>query len=596
MAREALGTMLPTPYIVEFEGRGYDITMETLPVPAFQLLKAAFLELVPPKRGLRVSELVLLHNGAEVDSYENLAADGRKYVLQLADHSPPTSDDAEKADILKQLSLANMRLADSEAVIRRLRADVSASDSSVRSHVAMFHKKKHLLIPAGMHRMIGDAPVSLEEHVTTMWNKLKQAPPASNKEADHQAVTEKVVAAIVAHLGNAASMTYIAKPQLGTIPDIGLFARNSTAPTWKSVVVPWKIETWNGKDINEHYNEGMGQTMSYMSTVFQATRQASVVGVFSNSWKIEIFRHELRGTEDEVMHTTGTLDFLSNSPVPTLGFKALVHLLLMVPNQLGHRPAFVELSDGVHLPLGDLLGSGGWSHVFKATISDKLVAVKVPNDAEPLHTDFVVLSQLNGEGCPRSIPKLLPGAHADALVTSPVGVPLKDFIISFGEGAPHRKLTQEQAGCIMAGVIVALRWAHEKGWVHLDIRRENIIVVSPIDVRTPQPLVVDWADAMVLGKKGEGMRGHRLTAAKELVRAANPVDKRSWYARASMDWESAMYLHAWLLLGGDAAWLWAANDDEMISKRDQQVSALSGDTVMQQLQALLADAIAHERI
>jgi hypothetical protein len=57
-----------------------------------------------------------------------------------------------------------------------------------------------------------------------------------------------------------------------------------------------------------------------------------------------------------------------------------------------------------------------------------------------------------------------------------------------------------------------------------------------------------------------------------------------------------MYLHAWLLLGGDAAWLWEANDDVMISKRDQQVSALSGDTVMQQLQALLADAIAHEHI
>jgi hypothetical protein len=546
----------------------------TLPTIAACVLRAAFLQLAP-SGSTKMTQYWLGDSGTKVDP-DTLVADSSK-VFHLEFVSQPTHPfvDDLTATVAK-LVLEN----------RRLRAAASAYKSSHSSHVSIFNSKKGLLKkdPA---KVLGDAPALLHSDVACLWPKLRQAPLPSRSETSHQAATETVVAAILHHLHTTKRSCLVLKPKVnldGSVPDLAFFLLGDTVPTWNSLILSWEVEAYTGT-ADTHYNEGMGQVISYMSKQFRSTRQASVVGVFSNSITIEILRHEMRGTPDEVIHSTGLVDFLRDSDEPSEGFVHLVHLLSLEPVQLGCHPKTVHV-DGADVELGRLLGRGGWSHVYECSISGSPVVVKIPNNDSTLVTEYEVLRELSGTGCPNSIPSLHPSspAAATSLITTRVGLPLSEYIRKHGtEG----KLSEQQACSVLECVIAALQWAHSREWIHLDVRVQNIVVDVPEDPTHPTVQLVDWNTSAWLHRKGSGLRGLRGMAANAILRSGD--DSSDWFAVPSMDWESSMFLYVWLVTG-TPLWFGLESCADMLAQREAEVAKHADANMMKQLRSLLVAA------
>lgn len=231
------------------------------------------------------------------------------------------------------------------------------------------------------------------------------------------------------------------------------------------------------------------------------------------------------------------------------GFCALVRILSATSADLGNRAELLDSVDAllprtpdpITLTLTKRLGLGGFGDVY-AVKRESLsrvglrarAVVKIPRSRSLVARKLVVaearalvaLGQwTSGSAAPHAgIPVLLSRAPQDiplwdpslvnckfpsVLVLAPRGRPvenvLSDLLQTQQEGFARRVF----ANHIANGVLSALRFAHTHGWVHLDVRPSNIVLVrgKRKDWLDCQVVLVDWALAVRIGSRLNGLRG-----------------------------------------------------------------------------------------
>ncbi len=170
------------------------------------------------------------------------------------------------------------------------------------------------------------------------------------------------------------------------------------------------------------------------------------------------------------------------------------------PSPTLRRPRVGEVLDGWRLE--ELLGSGGWGQVFRATRAGQTVALKVlhaelsadPIFVEGFKREILTLAGLRGQahlveihsfgkaddwGCWYFVMELI---H---------GMSLEQYLARKGP------LTAGQARNLFLGVADGLAAAHAKGIIHRDVKPANILLR-----RDGQPVLVDFGLAAVSGKSG----------------------------------------------------------------------------------------------
>eukprot|EP00980_Cylindrotheca_fusiformis_P028712 scaffold22639_cov105-Cylindrotheca_fusiformis.AAC.6 len=160
------------------------------------------------------------------------------------------------------------------------------------------------------------------------------------------------------------------------------------------------------------------------------------------------------------------------------------------------------------LEIERLLGSGAFSNVLKLKGDGKFL--KIPKAAalvQSIKREAQVLSVINADGSREDIPQLV-RKEVDKLsmlklVTefdegSFTGLKLKGIVgrtlLSVQASTSDKRKT---LGSLILGVFDALEYAHKQGYVHLDIRPENIIV----DSLNEKIMVSDWGAASKLGER-----------------------------------------------------------------------------------------------
>eukprot|EP00980_Cylindrotheca_fusiformis_P000816 scaffold210_cov103-Cylindrotheca_fusiformis.AAC.1 len=270
-----------------------------------------------------------------------------------------------------------------------------------------------------------------------------------------------------------------------------------------------------------------------------------VYGISLSIWSVSVSKLELRevGTAKVRVDTKRTqrLRLLGKDyklPTPTLesllangnhnAFVVLAGALMATCKPPGqdalmdqHKtPKLVEVMKGggsQELQIEQLLGSGAFSNVLK--LKEKGQFLKIPRAEvmiESLEFEAKVLSEINSDTTRVDIPQLVNDKNDDGGQLSILkffnnheeggdfsGLKLKGIV---GEtlltAALHRSCDHRTLEVMVRKVFEALEYAHNKGYVHLDIRPENIIV----DCQQNNVMVSDWGVASKLGEE-IGFRG-----------------------------------------------------------------------------------------
>lgn len=144
-------------------------------------------------------------------------------------------------------------------------------------------------------------------------------------------------------------------------------------------------------------------------------------------------------------------------------------------------PALKQAGRAVELV--SFLGAGATSTVYECRLPNsqgeaEAVAAKVPLEPHTTEHEEHVLQELaaGGGGClPRIMGRL---DDNQGLLLAPVGMPLA----AEGMLADHPQLFSG-----FGGLVHALRNAHEKGWVHRDVRPDNLLLVGQSRL-----FLIDW--------------------------------------------------------------------------------------------------------
>ena len=131
------------------------------------------------------------------------------------------------------------------------------------------------------------------------------------------------------------------------------------------------------------------------------------------------------------------------------------------------------------MQLLSFLGAGATSSVYKCrhpSSQTETVAAKVPREPHTTSYEHLVLLELAGCLCIPHVVAQLDNEHG--LLLQPVGMPL----------ALHGTLTRHPL--LFRGLlrlVQALRTAHEKGWLHRDLRPDNLVIVGE-----DRMFIIDW--------------------------------------------------------------------------------------------------------
>ena len=165
---------------------------------------------------------------------------------------------------------------------------------------------------------------------------------------------------------------------------------------------------------------------------------------------------------------------------------------------------FLECVNIEGLEVGEFLGSGNFSCVYKGTFNGQDVAIKVfTREAEENQREIQVLEMIRG--CPNCV----------QLVMVPEDCPM--LVMEFIDGIPHKEieksLTLGGLRNILRCVLQCLEAVHSKNIVHRDLKLDNVIVSRDFGKAT----VVDWGfGARVTPRMSPGI-GSRMYRSPEML-------------------------------------------------------------------------------
>eukprot|EP00980_Cylindrotheca_fusiformis_P019701 scaffold6879_cov63-Cylindrotheca_fusiformis.AAC.1 len=230
-------------------------------------------------------------------------------------------------------------------------------------------------------------------------------------------------------------------------------------------------------------------------------------GISLTLWSVSVERLELR----EVGTKKARVQRKKNTETPPFG-KGLP-FATGLPGQevvMGQKPRMVEvMKDGVEkeLNIERLLGSGSFSNVLQlqeighGAIYQFLKIPKMAPQIVILEREAKVLSELNHSGRREDIPQLVKESseHLSMLkfFSKNDNAERNDCGETLLAVAARRRGRRKLVGNLVLGVFRALEHVHEKGYAHLYIKPENVMV----DSMSGKVMVSDWGLASKLGKE-----------------------------------------------------------------------------------------------
>mmetsp|Transcript_83237 Transcript_83237/g.124839 ORF Transcript_83237/g.124839 Transcript_83237/m.124839 type:complete len:439 (+) Transcript_83237:442-1758(+) len=208
------------------------------------------------------------------------------------------------------------------------------------------------------------------------------------------------------------------------------------------------------------------------------------------------------------------LTFEDNGQVMQPGFKALVHFII---DEGSHKSEITFESSDVTVK--EYLGSGAFCSVYKCEERDSknsLVLKMGKNvfDRATLDRELEALKKLDHEGIPKLYKEDLFYMTVKARCEANV-VPC--LLLNLDIGVSVRQLCRDAISHIQGfiqelfdAIRAVLDYAHEKGWIHLDVQPSNIIVVRNDD-GTRRYVLIDWGTAVQGGNKAKKLEYFRGT-------------------------------------------------------------------------------------
>ena len=199
---------------------------------------------------------------------------------------------------------------------------------------------------------------------------------------------------------------------------------------------------------------------------------------------------------------------LQTVPLPCVGIggRVLRGLLETDIDLLGGGFPFVAIR-GSPCRLDDVLGLGGTSTVFRASLEGSPVAVKVLLNARWARESFIseqqALKRLTYHGV-QGVPRIAIDVDdgQSVLVTFPVGTPLVATSDSVHEAL---RAWRDTGSCgnapilcagLLRGVLDAMKQCHAAGVIHGDPRLSNIVVVESL-AQAPSAVLIDFGSAIL---------------------------------------------------------------------------------------------------
>jgi hypothetical protein len=370
-------------------------------------------------------------------------------------------------------------------------------------------------------------------------------------------------------------------------------------------------------------NESKAQALDYGTRVFWTQRDILrradkmtdpiVLGFLTDFVHIRVFRlmsgvdegkrpsiRFLWGQKHALACENGTDGGFRVTPGFCVLFKALFATAAVQSDSVFY-PLLDEVSfEGKHVTLGDRLGMGGYSDVYAATVDGQEVAVKVLRwntlGGEATFRDDILthevaaLQQLESdevEHVPRLVRRSGDGgrylADSHAFAMTPVGAPVAEIAADFArqladsESVDAREAIAVNFNAWLAhvgdGILAALRHAHGKRIVHLDVRPENVVWVGCI--ATGRAVLVDWGVHGAPDDRASGMVGVVEFAADSILESAalkrqaeRGVTIRTTYycVKPVFDFESLAYTLAVLAVGGEVPWRRGGQSQQRVTR------------------------------
>jgi len=359
------------------------------------------------------------------------------------------------------------------------------------------------------------------------------------------------------------------------------------SPAWRTAAGFVEAKAFKRADKNTEalFEEGYVSATRYAAQALQAQISAdsaeplAVVCLVTNGRTLQALYYKL-----DPRAVTSHISLFMSEPMPLFvegqGLAPGVELLALVlqasPQHLSgcamDLPTHVTLpadGDSAQLPLelGRRLGVGGSCDVFELAGSNPPCAVKLLRRHASPAKAALALAQLRQEAealratqpC-NHLPQLLHCSFGEApcLLLSPAGVPLMQLLCLI-ETAELKMAATEMAA---RHVLQALHCAHERGYLHNDLRTCNVVGVTAPAGSTAAAtrfLLVDWGlSQRIEASTNVGFLGYAPCACDAALTSAG---RNTWVATRATDVECTAYMCATALEGspsGRPPWVQAA--------------------------------------
>jgi len=242
------------------------------------------------------------------------------------------------------------------------------------------------------------------------------------------------------------------------------------------------------RDMGNFGDKDCGEVLTYGEKCleFQPNRSEMIV-FLTDCHIIQFFKIEKGDEEKKIYFQTGQSDVRTLNGNPGEGVGQLATLLMFDRETLQMTNPIPNFENHRNVKIVHYLGKGATSEVYLATDpNNREYVIKSFNPkkfgSEVIDNEKLVLDTLAAvdRNLQLAIPTVVEQTK-NMLLIEPVGVPFNCNLY----------------GCHVAQIIQVLKVAHDAGYVHRDIRPENLLRVSD-----EQALVIDWGFAERVDFKG----------------------------------------------------------------------------------------------